>query len=85
MSSRSPWFLTKRVVVVLSRDLDFSAIASTGQQSPSLVSLRLASSRLEYVNPVLAKVLPEVEEQLLAGAIVTVEDQRVRVRRLPIT
>jgi predicted nuclease of predicted toxin-antitoxin system len=85
MSSRSPWFLTKRAVVVLSRDLDFSAIASTGQQSPSLVSLRLASSRLEYVNPVLAKVLPEVEEQLLAGAIVTVEDQRVRVRRLPIT
>jgi predicted nuclease of predicted toxin-antitoxin system len=72
--------------IILTQDLDFSAIiALTGQQSPSLVSLRLASSRVEYVNTVLAKVLPEVEEQLLAGAIVTVEDQRVRVRQLPIT
>jgi predicted nuclease of predicted toxin-antitoxin system len=72
--------------VVLTQDLDFSAIiALSGQQSPSLVSLRLASARVEYVNTVLAKVLPEVEEQLLAGAIVTVEDQRVRVRQLPVT
>ena len=80
----SPDALTKTVGIVLTQDLDFSAIiALTGQQSPSLVSLRLASSRVEYVNTVLAKVPPEVEEQLLAGAIVTVEDQRVR--QLPIT
>ncbi|MBI5503158.1 MAG: DUF5615 family PIN-like protein [Deltaproteobacteria bacterium] len=72
--------------IVLTQDLDFSAIiALTRQQSPSLISLRLASSRVEYVNAVLAKVLPEVEEQLSAGAIATVDDQRVRVRRLPIT
>ena len=72
--------------IVLTQDLDFSAIiALTGRQSPSPVSLRLGSSRVEHVNTVLAKVLPEVKEQLLGGAIVTVEDQRVRVRQLPIT
>jgi predicted nuclease of predicted toxin-antitoxin system len=70
---------------VLTQDLDFSAIiALTGRKSPSLVSLRLLSTRIEYVNAMLAKVLPGLEEPLQRGAIVTVEDQRVRVRELPI-
>jgi predicted nuclease of predicted toxin-antitoxin system len=71
---------------LLTQDLDFSAvIALTGKKYPSLISLRLSSSRIEYVNAVLQKVLPEVEEDVLEGAIVTVEDQRVRRRRLPLS
>jgi hypothetical protein len=49
-----------------------------------LISLRLSSSRIEFVNAILERVLPLVERDVAAGAIVTVEDSRIRMRRLPI-
>lgn len=70
---------------VLTQDLDFSAIvALSGRATPSVISLRLSSSRVERVNAVLREVLPGVEKDLLEGAIVTVQDGRVRLRRLPV-
>jgi hypothetical protein len=36
------------------------------------------------VNAVLRDVLPGVEKELLDGAIITVQDTRVRVRQLPL-
>lgn len=39
---------------VLTQDLDFSAIvALSGRRTPSIISLRLASSRIEHVNVIL--------------------------------
>jgi len=71
---------------ILTQDLDFSAlIVLTGKTAPSLISLRLASSRIENVNAVLKRVLPELEAEVLEGIVVTVEDHRVRRRRLPLT
>ena len=71
--------------VILTQDLDFSAIIAVGGRShPSIVTLRLSSSRIEHVNAILEKVLPTVETDLVAGAVVTVEDARIRLRRLPI-
>ena len=71
--------------VVLTQDLRFSAILGrAGQRAPSLISLRLSSSRIEFVNAILERVLPRVERDVAAGAIVTVEDSRIRTRRLPI-
>ena len=70
---------------VLTQDLDFSAIvALSGGIAPSIISLRLSSSRVERVNAVLQAVLPDIESVVLAGAIVTVQDGRIRVRQLPI-
>ena len=70
---------------ILTQDLDFSAIVGlSGNKAPSVISLRLSSSRIEYVNEVLQKVLPALEQDVLDGAIVSVEDSRVRRRRLPI-
>jgi len=46
--------------------------------------LRLSSSRIEFVDGILERVLPSIEPDAMAGAIVTVEDTRVRVRRLPV-
>lgn len=70
--------------VVLTQDLDFSEIiALSGKTAPSLISLRLSSSRIEYVNSVLDRILPIIENDLIAGAIVSVEDDRVRIRKLP--
>ena len=71
--------------VVLTQDLRFSAILGrAGQRAPSSISLRLSSSRVEFVNSILERVLPLVEGDMAAGAIVTVEDSRIRTRRLPI-
>jgi len=71
--------------ILVTQALDFSAlIALAGETRPSLVSLRLSSSRIEHGNDVLQRVLPEVERDLERGAIVTVEDHRVRRRSLPI-
>ena len=70
---------------VLTQDLDLSAtIALSGKSVPSLVSLRLSSSRVEYVNAVLQKVLPDLEQDVLVGMMITVEDQRIRRRPLPV-
>ena len=69
---------------ILTQDLDFSTIiALSGRTFPSLISLRLASSRVENVNAVLQRVLPSLEHPVIEGAIATVEDERVRIRRLP--
>lgn len=71
--------------VILTQDLDFSAlIALSGKGSPSAVSLRLSSSRVEEVNRALASALPALTGEIAAGVLVTIEDARVRVRRIPI-
>lgn len=70
---------------ILTQDLDFSAIiALSGRSSPSVLSLRLSCSRIERVNEVLARTLPLVEALLQRGAIISVEDDRVRSRSLPV-
>lgn len=70
---------------ILTQDLDFSAIiALSGAHSPSLITLRLASSRVPYVNEVLARALPLIEKDLARGCVVTLEDGAIRTRTLPI-
>lgn len=71
--------------VIVTQDLDFSAlVAVSGRSVPSVVSLRLSSSRVEVVNARLELVLLALESELNAGAIVVVEDVRVRSRKLPV-
>lgn len=71
--------------VILTQDLDFSAlIALRVRSSPSLISLRLTTSRIEHVNAVLAQSLPLLEEDVRTGVIASVEDHRIRRRRLPL-
>jgi predicted nuclease of predicted toxin-antitoxin system len=68
---------------VLTQDLDFSGlIALSRWAAPSL--LRLSSSRVEYVNSVLERVLPSLVQDILDGTIITIEDHRIRRRSLPI-
>ncbi|MBI3000251.1 MAG: DUF5615 family PIN-like protein [Deltaproteobacteria bacterium] len=72
--------------VIVTQDLDLSAlIALSGKSLPSLISLRLHSSRIEYVNALLEKVLPTLEEEVLQGVIISVQDERIRRRPLPIS
>lgn len=70
---------------VITQDLDYSALlASHGSTHPSVVSLRLHNNRPERLAIVLEKTLPTVEGDLQAGAIVVIEETRIRIRRLPL-
>jgi len=52
---------------------------------PSLISLRLRSSRIEYVNALLSRVLPHLDAEGLEAALITIEDSAIRRRSLPIS
>jgi len=71
--------------IILTQDLDFSrVIAVSGESTPSLISLRLKSSQIEYVNSLLSRVLPDLEAEGLEATIITIEDAAIRRRSLPI-
>jgi predicted nuclease of predicted toxin-antitoxin system len=54
---------------VLTQDLNFSAIVALSSSTrPSVVSLRLSSSRVERVNAALQAALPGVEDAVADGA-----------------
>jgi predicted nuclease of predicted toxin-antitoxin system len=72
--------------VVVSADTDFGTLLSrSGKRAPSVILFRLAGQRRAWsrVALILAN-LPDVTEDLEAGAIVVIEAGRVRSRRLPL-
>lgn len=71
--------------VVVTQDLDFSAVLALGGHStPSLITLRLSLSDPDSVTEKLREVAPQVEKSLQEGSVVTIEDVAVRIRKLPI-
>lgn len=71
--------------IVLTHDLDFGrVVALSGQRIPSVITFRLSDMRASTVNRHLAEVLLRFAEPLIAGALVSVTDRDIRVRRLPI-
>jgi predicted nuclease of predicted toxin-antitoxin system len=71
--------------VILTQDLDFSMLVALGNYGlPSLITLRLSSVKPDLVTQKLLHVLPTVETELTEGAAVTINDDSVRIRKLPI-
>ena len=71
--------------VVLTFDLDFGDILAAGVHTlPSVIIFRLHDQTPKSVTPKLVEVLSHCSKDLVAGAIVVVEDTRYRLRRLPI-
>jgi predicted nuclease of predicted toxin-antitoxin system len=71
--------------VVLTFDLDFGDILAVGRaEAPSVIIFRLRNQTPLAVNPRLFRVIGDCESELASGAIIIVEDQGYRVRRLPI-
>jgi predicted nuclease of predicted toxin-antitoxin system len=70
---------------VLTFDLDFGDILAIARsQAPSVVIFRLRNQTPAAVNPRLFRVIGDCAADLASGAIVIVEDDGFRVRRLPI-
>jgi predicted nuclease of predicted toxin-antitoxin system len=70
---------------ILTFDLDFADIAAAaGSRKPSVVVFRLRNARADYVYRRLTSALSVAEPALVSGAIVVVQDTRIRVRSLPV-
>ena len=71
--------------VLITHDLDFSALlAIYGYDRPSLITLRLSRADPQTVTDRLSEVIPQIEEALIEGCAVTVEDRVIRIRPIPI-
>ncbi|BCB95884.1 hypothetical protein JZK55_08060 [Dissulfurispira thermophila] len=71
--------------VILTMDLDFAAIIAISHMAiPSTVIFRVMDESYENINALLENILPRVGNDLLNGAIVIIEDDRFRIRKLPI-
>jgi len=71
--------------IILTHDLDFSELlAVSGADLPSVITFRLRDMRPDHVNIHLDAILAQHARTLEQGAIVSVTEQRIRVRPLPI-
>lgn len=75
----------KEQAVIITQDLDFSAIiAQSGLNSPSIISLRIANARPDIIARILLNVLPFIEDYIIKGSIISIDEYGYRVRRLPV-
>jgi predicted nuclease of predicted toxin-antitoxin system len=71
--------------VVLTQDLDFSMLVALSKYSqPSLITLRLSSAKPDIVTKRLLDVLSQIEKTLQEGSAITVQDESIRIRKLPV-
>ena len=72
-------------MVVLTQDLDFGILlASTGADRPSVVQLRSDDVLPDRIGRRVVEALWQIEAELTAGALVTIDPKRIRVRILPV-
>ncbi|MBV6623730.1 MAG: DUF5615 family PIN-like protein [Rivularia sp. (in: Bacteria)] len=77
-------FARKEERVIVSQDLDFSMLLAVGgYNQPSLITLRLSFTDPEVVTRKILEALPQIEEILTQGAAVTIDDDNIRIRKLP--
>jgi predicted nuclease of predicted toxin-antitoxin system len=71
--------------VCITLDADFhSLLATSGAHDPSVIRIRKEGLAATALATLLQGIWPGLEEGLKGGAMVTVTDRSVRVRRLPI-
>ena len=71
--------------VVLTHDLDFGAIlAATQGEKPSVVQIRAEDVSPDVIGAPVVAALRQMAEELEAGALVTVDPNRTRLRVLPL-
>jgi predicted nuclease of predicted toxin-antitoxin system len=70
--------------VVLTNDLDFSAIlAATNIKKPSVVQLRSTDLSPDQIGKQVLAALQQMSAEIDAGALVTIDSIRTRIRVLP--
>lgn len=72
-------------MVVVTLDADFHALlALSGAKGPSVIRIRIEGLQAQDLASLLVKVLEICTADVLKGAIVSVTERGVRIRRLPV-
>jgi predicted nuclease of predicted toxin-antitoxin system len=75
----------RRGEVILTHDLDYGhLLAFSGEKAPSVIILRLRNLSVNEVLSRLDSIWKEIESPLMNGAIVSLSDKSLRIRKLPI-
>ena len=78
-------YARERGYVVLTHDLDFSALlAATSGQKPSVVQIRTNDLDPEKIGKQVVAALLQMASDLELGALLTIDPKRTRVRLLPL-
>ena len=73
----------ERIIVTL--DADFHTLLAFDEATfPSVIRIRIERLRAQSLTELLLRVINECQEDLRQGAAVTVEANRIRIRRLPL-
>ena len=73
----------QRVVVTL--DADFHAhLALSQNRQPSVIRVRIEGLRAREFNVLLQGVISQCEHDLEIGAVISVQEHQIRIRRLPL-
>jgi predicted nuclease of predicted toxin-antitoxin system len=72
-----------RVCVTLDADFN-SLLATSGERGPSVIRIRKEGLDSTALAALLQTIWSRVEDALASGALVTISERSVRVRRLPI-
>lgn len=79
-------FARQNGYTILTQDLDFGAIlAASRGNKPSVVLIRSDDTSPEVVGATVAAALRDLREAVEAGALISVDAARARVRLLPLT
>lgn len=71
--------------VILTHDLDFGRLVALSRgRLPSVVTFRLGDMRPRQVNQYLQDILTRFDHELEAGVLISVTDDAIRVRHLPV-
>ena len=78
-------FIKSNGYVVFTHDLDFGTIlAATRADCPSVIQIRTQDVTPEHLGPLVVSALHQFEKHLEHGAIVTIDQKKLRARILPL-
>ncbi|MBO3840581.1 MAG: DUF5615 family PIN-like protein [Candidatus Brockarchaeota archaeon] len=79
-------YAAKNSMILITMDLNVGRIiALIGGRKPSVILLRLRKPTVENVNKKLSYALNKTIDKLEKGIIVVLEEQRIRIRELPLS
>ena len=75
-----------RSACVVTMDADFHGLlAISGADRPSVIRLRIQSVQAREFADMLLRLAPQFAEAAMSGALITIDERTVRIRRLPLT
>lgn len=78
-------FASNNDLIILTLDLDYGRIISlSGQSKPSVITFRYKVVSPDILFECLIKILPEMTNVLVSGALISVDENIVRYRLLPL-